>query len=215
MPNKKFFSIIALLVMFLFNSLSAGAEMVRTVEGDDIKLPEPVKTGGMPLMDALQNRKSDRKFSKAELPLDVLSNLLWAANGINRADGKRTVPTARNLQEITVFVILKSGVYVYMAADNTLKLVSKEDLRPVVGGGAPVTLLYVADLSRQSKFYATADCGFIGQNVYLFSAANGLATVFRGEINQFTISQKLQFSIGQDVLFGQSVGYPLGKKRTD
>lgn len=173
----------------------------------DIILPEPVKTGGMPLMDALSARKTDRTFSKEELPLEVVSNLLWAANGINRPNGNRTAPSARNLKEIKIFVVLPSGLYAYLPEENALKAISKEDYRPIVGK-YPLTLLYVADLGMQSKHFASVDCGFIGQNVYLFSAANGLNAWFRADIQQTVLSAKMRLGLSQEVLFAQTVGYP-------
>ena len=173
----------------------------------DIILPAPVKTGGMPLMDALSARKTERTFSKEALPLEMVSNILWAANGINRPDGKRTAPSAKNLQEIKIFVVLPEGLYAYLPNENALKAVTKDDYRPILGK-YPLTLLYVADLSLQSKHMASVDCGFIGQNVYLFSAANGLNAWFRADINQTVLSAKMRLGLSQEVLFAQTVGYP-------
>ncbi len=199
--------LLPLLFVVVFAANAVFAEATTETILKDIILPEPVKTGGMPLMDALSARKTDRTFSKEELPLEVVSNLLWAANGINRPNGNRTAPSARNLKEIKIFVVLPSGLYAYLPEENALKAISKEDYRPIVGK-YPLTLLYVADLGMQSKHFASVDCGFIGQNVYLFSAANGLNAWFRADIQQTVLSAKMRLGLSQEVLFAQTVGYP-------
>ncbi len=199
--------LLPLLFVVVLAANAVFAEATTETILKDIILPEPVKTGGMPLMDALSARKTDRTFSKEELPLEVVSNLLWAANGINRPNGNRTAPSARNLKEIKIFVVLPSGLYAYLPEENALKAISKEDYRPIVGK-YPLTLLYVADLGMQSKHFASVDCGFIGQNVYLFSAANGLNAWFRADIQQTVLSAKMRLGLSQEVLFAQTVGYP-------
>lgn len=181
------------------------------VQGTDIQLPEAQTEGGMPLMEALKNRKTDRFFSNVPLDEQTLSNLLWAANGINRESGKRTAPSAMNYQEIIIFVIKPEGVYAYSPKGHFLKRMLKEDLRSDVGG-APLTLVYAADLSRQNKTNAACDCGFVGQNVYLFAASNGLNTVFKADIKTASIAEKLGLKLGQEIMYGQSVGYPAGIK---
>src|ERR1039457_4099054 len=98
-----------------------------------IDLPAPQKTGGMPLMDALAKRSTARAFDSIELSPQQLSSLLWAAFGINRPDGKRTAPSARNFQETDIYVLLKSGAYVYNAKSNKLDLVVAEDIRALGG----------------------------------------------------------------------------------
>ena len=208
--------IIALTSMLLFAGGAFAAqksapepEFISTI---DIQLPEPQTSGGMPLMDALKNRKTDRSFTSQELDEQTISNLLWAAYGINRPDGKHTAPSAMNLQEVVIYAILPKGVYYYYPQKHFLKRIMKEDMRPLVGN-APLTLLYAANLTQQSKINAACDIGFIGQNVYLFAAANGLGTVFRGSLNTAAIDQKLELRLGQEVLYGQSVGYPASKKR--
>lgn len=184
-------------------------EFIPTI---DIQLLQPQTSGGMPLMDALKNRRSDRTFSSQPLEEQTLSDLLWAADGINREDGKRTAPSAMNLQEISIFAIMPQGVYLYFPKGHFLKRIMKEDLRPIVGN-APLTLIYAANLMPQSKVNAAADCGFIGQNVYLFAAANGLNTTFKTDINAAAVSDRLQLRLGQEVFYGQSVGYPPKQKK--
>jgi SagB-type dehydrogenase family enzyme len=171
-------------------------------------------------MKALQNRRSTRSFSDQELPLDVLSNLLWAAGGINRAEsGMRTAPSAKNQQEIDIYVAMKSGVYLYNAKTNTLDPVIPEDIRAAAGiqdftQEAPVDLIFVADFNKMSgdaqtkKFYAGADTGFISQNVYLFCASEGLATVVLGWFDQTALAKAMGLKAGQEIILTQPVGYP-------
>ena len=121
----------------------------------DIKLTAPNKTGGKPLMQALSERKSSRNFVDKELSVDVLSNLLWAANGFNRED-KRTAPTANNKQEVELFVALKSGVYFYDAKNSMLKLIKDGDHRKSTGSqdfvaNASVNIILVADMDKASR----------------------------------------------------------------
>ena len=204
---KKLFVCLGVITGLMFASGSAFSKVVM----DDIKLPEPSVTGGMSLMEALKNRHSSTKFSKDEIPLQTLSELLWAADGENRPDGKRTAPSALNSQVITIYAALKDGIYKYNPQMHTLEAFSKEDIRPIIDSKAPVILLYVANLSRQSKYLAAVDCGFIGQNVYLYSAANNLNTVFLYGVNRSALNYKLQFKLGEEVLFAQLVGYSSSK----
>lgn len=185
-----------------------------------IPLPEPQKEGGVPLMEALSKRRSDREFSSQELPLPLLSNLLWAAYGVNRTDGHRTAPSALNAQEIDVYVALPSGAYLYDAAANQLQLVVSSDLRSITGyqdfvDEAPLDLVFIADYSRMKlvpvafrESYASVAAGAISQNVYLFAAGNGLATVIRAWIDREAIADALGLSHDHQVLLSQTVGYP-------
>ena len=185
-----------------------------------IVLPPPDKHGGPPLMEALAKRRSSREFTRDALPLPLLSGLLWAAYGENRSEGGRTAPSALNAQEIDVFVALPSGAYRYDAATHELHLVAAGDLRRVTGyqdfvDEAPLDLVYVADHSRMSRVpvgqrasYASVAAGAIAQNVYLFSAGNGLATVIRAWIDRDAIANALGLTHDQEVLLSQTVGYP-------
>jgi nitroreductase len=185
-----------------------------------ILLPAPVKEGGMPLMTALSRRHSAREFASDQLPLPMLSNLLWAAFGVNRPDGGRTAPSALNAQEINVYVALPSGAYLYDATANVLQLVSASDLRRVTGyqdfvDDAPLDLVFVTDHSRMKlvpvglrESFASAAAGAISQNVYLFAAGNGLSTVIRAWIDREAIADALGLSHDQQVLLSQTVGYP-------
>lgn len=193
---------------------------VRGESAKTIALPTPQKEGGMPLMEALSKRRSDREFARTELPLAMLSSLLWAAYGENRPEGWRTAPSALNAQEIDVYVALPSGAYLYDAAANLLQLIVSSDLRSVTGyqdfvDEAPLDLVFVADYSRTKlvpvvmrESYAAAAAGAISQNVYLFAASNGLATVIRAWIDREAIANALGLSHDQQVLLSQTVGYP-------
>jgi nitroreductase len=185
-----------------------------------IALPPPEQRGGVPLMEALAQRHSTRDFSPAALPLPLLSGLLWAAYGVNRKDGGRTAPSALNAQEIDVFVALPSGAYCYDPAAHELRLVAASDLRRVTGyqdfvDEAPMDLVYVADHARmhlvpvgQRESFASVAAGAIAQNVYLFAAGNGLATVLRAWIDRTAIADALGLTHEQQVLLSQTVGYP-------
>lgn len=187
-----------------------------------IALPPPQRDGGMPLMEALSKRHSSRAFASRELPLPLLSSLLWAAYGVNREHGERTAPSALNAQEVDLYVALPSGAYLYNAAAHALDLVTANDVRRVTGyqdfvDEAPLDLVFVADHSRmklvpvgQRESYAAAAAGAICQNVYLFAAGNGLATVIRAWIDRNAIADALGLSHDQQVLLSQTVGYPGG-----
>ena len=193
----------------------SGAELA------DVALPRPRMEGGKPLLQALKDRCSTREFSPQALPPQLLSDLLWAANGVNRPDsGKRTAPTARNWQEIDVYVFLETGAYLYDAKANRLQAVAAGDLRKLTGmqdfvATAPLNLVYVADPSRMEgakpddqATYAAIDAGFISQNVYLFCASEGLATVVRGTVNRADLAKAINLPEGRKIILAQTVGYP-------
>ena len=187
----------------------------------DIELPQPQKNGGMPLMEAIKNRKSIRDFSNKEIPIQVLSDLLWAANGYNRPqEKKRTVPTGWNIQNMSVYVANADALYLYDATNHSLILILNEDIRAVTGQQSfvkdvPVNLVYVADLSMKPEvseniveYYSMAHAGFIGQNVYLFCASFGLGTVVRGQINTDALKTTMKLEADQEIMLMQSIGYP-------
>lgn len=185
-----------------------------------VSLPKPETHGGKPLMQALAERKSQREFASRDLNPQVLSNLLWAAFGINRPDGRRTAPSAMNRQTIDVYVLKADGAYLYDAAKNQLLPVSAADLRSAAGtqafvGQAPLNLVYVSDYSKMGNSpeldkatYAGAETGFIGQNVYLYCASEGLATVIRASIDKAPLAQALKLRPEQHIVLAQTVGYP-------
>lgn len=210
-------SILAItMVIFLGIALTPT---VQAGEMETIELPDPQTEGGMPLMEALQIRKSTRSYSEEELPAQTLSNLLWAAFGVNRPEsGKRTAPSARNWQEIDIYVALEKGLFLYDAVSHSLKPVMPVDLRAQTGmqdfvGRAPVNLVYVADFKRmgdatdeQKRMYAAADASFIAQNVYLFCASEGLGTVVRGALDRDALAKAMKLRAGQYVTFAHTIG---------
>ena len=213
---QKHFTLIALLLIVLTISIqAASAQELSTIE-----LPAPNKTGGMPLMQALAERSSSRSFAPKELSTETLSDLLWAAFGINREDGRRTAPSAMNWQEVDIYVALKKGCYRYDAETHRLEPVVAKDLRALSGqqdyvGSAPLNLIYVADISKMSAdmdeatlvTIANADTGFIGQNVYLYCASEGLVTVVRGLIDHEALRAELPLRPEQRIILAQSIGY--------
>ena len=182
-----------------------------------IQLPKPEISAGMPLMQALARRQTTRAFLDKPLPPQTLSNLLWAAFGVNRPrDVKpglgRTAPSAMNKQEVELDVVLAQGVYIYDAEANLLRPVVAGDLRAKMGappaGQAAVTLVYVASANLD---YAQVDVGFIGQNVYLFAASEGLNAWFyalHGQQDATAIAAALKLPAEKRPLYAQSVGYP-------
>jgi SagB-type dehydrogenase family enzyme len=188
--------------------------------GGAIALPPPQATSTVSLLQALRSRRSTREFSPRPLPLDVLSTLLWSAFGVNRPDsGRRTAPSAHDWQEIEVFAVLPDGTYRYDAQDHALRLAVAGDLRAATGrqdfvATAPLNLVYVADFGKMidasaedRTFYASADAGFVAQNVYLYCAASGLACVVRGLVDRRKLAPALQLRTDQRIVLAQTVGY--------
>jgi nitroreductase len=197
------------------------SDLTFAEEPQPIQLLKPQTEGGRPFMQVLKDRKSSREFGSENLPVQVLSNLLWAAFGVNRPDsGKRTAPSAMNWQEIDVYVAAADGLYLFDAKAHLLKPVLAEDLRAMTGlqpfvKGVPLNLIYVADFSRmgsatneQKEFYSAADTGFIAQNVYLYCASEGLATVVRGLVDKPALARAMKLRTDQKITLVQSVGYP-------
>jgi len=188
--------------------LIAGLFMTVGISAQDITLPQPVKTGGMPLMEALSKRSSSREFSTADIDNQMLSNMLWAAWGYNRAD-KRTAPSANDKQELSVYVVLKSGAYLYDAKANKLVQKAKGDFRKQMGNQdfvatAPVNIVFVEDKTKQGA--GATDCGFIAQNIYLFCASENLATVVRGWFDAKVVKEALKLPENMQPILTQTVG---------
>jgi len=186
-----------------------------------IQLPAPQIQGGKPLMEALRDRRSTRSFLPDDLPLQTLSNLLWAGFGVNRPEsGHRTAPSAVNWQEVDIYVTTREGAYRYDARGNRLDPVRAGDFRALTGtsawvASAPLNLVYVADLAKitrdseeEKNFYSAIDTGFISQNVYLFCASEGLATVVRAQVNREALAEALGLRPDQRIVVAQTVGYP-------
>ena len=196
--------------------MSFGIEAPETMA-----LPPPKEHGGMPLYEALRLRRSTREFDPRPLPAQLLSNLLWAAFGINRPKTPgRTAPSAHDWEEIDVYAALDSGLYIYEPDHHRLRLRLGRDVRAQTGvqpyvAQAPLNLVYVADLSRMVQAtpedlaqYPGPDAGFIAQNVYLFCAAEGLATVVRGLVDRPVLAGLMRLGSRQQIILAQSVGYP-------
>jgi nitroreductase len=193
------------------------------VEAQAIKirrLPPSRATGGKPLVDALKLRRSIREYDARPLASQILSDLLWAAFGVNRPNGDRTAPYWRHVMVIDIYVALADGVWLYDPKEHHLEQRLEADIRDQTGtqdfvATAPLNMIYVAhgermqDISpEERRLYASVDTGFIGQNVYLFCASEGLATVFRGSVDTRKLAGTMQLGEGQFVTFAQSVGYP-------
>ena len=185
------------------------------------QLPPPDKEGGLPLMQTLARRQSARAFDPAPLEPQTLSNLLWAAGGINREKlGGRTTPSAMNSQEVMVYLALPEGLYCYDAPTHALHLISATDVRRVTGyqdfvDNAPLDLVFVADFARmklvpaaQRAAFASAAAGAMAQNVYLFCASAGLATVIRAWLDRDALAHAMGLNTDQQVLLSQTVGKP-------
>ena len=193
-------------------------------ESADIKLAPPdFEAPGLTVIQALKNRKSERDFADRELSLQHLSEVLWAAGGINRPEKPgRTAPTARNLQAIEIFALTKSGAYRYDPPSHELRLLNPGDHRAASGeqayvAGAPLNLIYAADLKKlggkdeQKLVTAAMDMGHFSQNVYLYCASAGLSAVTRISIDPKVLAPLLKIDKNFLPLMGQTVGYPPDK----
>jgi nitroreductase len=212
--------IIGFTTILILNSLI----IPEMINAQDIKLPAPSRKGGKPLMEALDARGSARTFSERDLTLQQLSDLLWAAWGINReADGKRTAPSSHNRQEMDVYVAMKSGLYLYDAAGTMLKQVHGRDIRALSGiqdfpATAPVNLVYVADLAKRGlkegqlvtdtdQLSSWANTGFMAQNVYLWCASEGMACVIRAMVPRDKLAPEMALKPLQVIILAQTVGF--------
>jgi nitroreductase len=205
----------------LSSAVLATTRGLAAENGGPMDLPPPRADGGKPLIQALRLRRSIREYALQPLPKQVLSDLLWAAFGINRpTSGDRTAPYWRHVMVIDVYAAMADGVWLYEPKRHTLVPHLRTDIRAQTGlqdfvGTAPLDLVYVAhgermqDISAEERrLYASVDTGFIGQNVYLFCASEGLATVFRGAVDYDKLDRTMQLGEGQFVTFAQTVGYP-------
>ena len=213
MKNRTLMTLISMLL--LLSGLCPAQEL------SPIPLPPARIEGGRPLMQVLQDRQSRRSYSPEKLPMQTLSDLMWATFGVNRPEsGRRTAPSARNWQEIDVYAALAEGLFLYDAATHSLQPVVAEDLRAATGGqhfvaSAPLNLVFVADYARmgdapeEAKLTLSyADAGFISQNVYLYCASEGLATVVRAMVDRASLSEKMRLRPEQKIIMAQTVGFP-------
>ena len=205
------------------NMLKTAAALVFTVSAtvscsaqEQISLPQPSKSLETTVIEALQNRRSERVFAEKQMSDQDLASLLWAANGINREDGRRTAPSAINAKDIDRYVVRADGAYLWDAKENTLKRVSDEDLRPLVAKGqdfvlqAPVSLVLVSDKSRfgnRPANFAQADAGYVSQNICLYCSAAGWACCPRASMDTEGLKKALQLSESQEPMLNNTVGY--------
>jgi len=193
----------------------AAAQDLRLIE-----LPPPRADFGSSLAQALKRRRSTREFAQRPLPPQVLSELLWSAYGVNRpATADRTAPSWRHARETEIFTVMADGVWRYDPIAHRLLPQLAADFRPQTGvqdfvGTAPLDLVYVSDADHMSgvspeeqRRFAAADIGFIGQNVYLYCASEGLACVFRASFDQARLARALKLAETQFITFSQTVGY--------
>lgn len=206
---------ISFLALFMIGLISCKSPDNFSIDS----LPKPEIKGGKPLMLALRDRSTNRDFSNKELPIQRLSNLLWAAGGVNRPEtGGRTFPSACNRQEIDIYVALNSGVFIYEFKEHKLNQVLNEDIRKSIGSQeflkvAPLCFIFVANMDKacgddSSKIiYTAADAAYISENIYLFCASENLATVVMGMVDCSFLSEKLSLRKEQKIILAQPVGY--------
>ena len=181
------------------------------ITAKDIQLPEPTRNGGMPLMEAVNNRQSSREFTDATLTHQQLSDMLWIACGYNRPD-KRTVATALNREEMSAYVITPEAVYRYEPKENKLIHINSGDHRSVsamqdYAKEAPLNVALVADLAKQDKdIFAGMTVGAMSNNIYLWCASEGLKTVVRASFDQEGLKKALKLNDKETVLLVQTVG---------
>ena len=201
-------------------ALASAGSLAGAQETTALELPPPRSEGGKPLIEALRLRRSIREYAARPLPLQTLSDLLWAAFGVNRpATGDRTAPYWRHVMVIDIYAVMADGVWIYEPKAHKLLPYLQTDIRVETGTQdfvrkAPLNLVYVAHGERMGdipaedrRLYASVDTGFIGQNVYLFCASERLATVFRAALDYARLAQTLHLGAGQFVTFAQTVGY--------
>lgn len=206
--------------VFFLCCLVASQMLVIAQDHAVINLPEPQLEKGKPLMQALLLRQSTRSYSDRDLTLQEMANLLWAANGINRKEsGRRTAPTAQNRQEIEVYMCNREGLFRYDAQQHALITIHNRDIRAITGtqpyvATAPVNLVIIADLSKmgtdaQANLQtASIDAGFVSQNIYLYCASEGMATVVRGSVDREKLAAEMDLGPNFHIVVAQSVGYP-------
>jgi len=181
---------------------------------DTIKLMAPDTLGGKPLMQAISRRKSDRQFESRNLSLKHLSEILWVANGINRANGKRTVPSSMGRYPLQTYAVLANGIYFYNPAKHQLEPVVKGDFRTLAGkqafvDTAPLNIVFIAKGKSAADNFSAAleDSGYCAQNVYLYCASEGLKCVVRAGAKEAELLKTLGLGDNYKFIIAQTVGY--------
>jgi SagB-type dehydrogenase family enzyme len=200
--------------------LALSASGLLNAADDSKALAAPKMSGGKPLMQALKERQSIREFKTDALSAQQMSDLLWAAFGMNRPEiDHRTAPSAQNTQDVDIYVTAADGLFLYEAKPHSLKKISDKDLRPLTSGQpfakiAPLQLVYVSDYARMPKvkpeqrdLYAGVDTGCIVQNVYLYCASEGLASVVH-ELDREPLAKAMSLRPDQHIVVAQAVGFP-------
>ena len=216
MITRRFLAISGFLVFCVLLTIPSLAQEMKPVQ-----LPDPKLDQSKPLMQAIKDRKTTREYSPENLTTQTLSNLLWAASGINRPDsGRRTAPSAKNWQEIDVYVATTTGMYLYDPKGNALVPIVTGDIRSLTYTqapfkDAPIHLVYIADLEKMGEgeegsklVLAAMDTGFVAENVYLYCASEGLNTGFRVSIDKAKLAQALYLRPTQRIMGAQSIGLP-------
>jgi SagB-type dehydrogenase family enzyme len=210
------------IILFVSIIILSGAVIAQ--DKTSFKLPAPDTTGGLPVMKALSERASVRDFDTTSPDMNVISNLLWSANGINRHEsGKRTAPSAMNSQDADVYLLTKQGAYFYNAAAHSIELISGGDYRKLAAGkqenvaDAPLFCLLVSDISRFKSgsdslkaIWGALDAGIVSQNISIYCASAGLATVPRATMEQEKLREVLRLKDSQKLILNHPVGF---KKR--
>lgn len=206
-------------IMKKFMVFAIFALALSSFAADEIALPKPDLKSGKPLMQCISERRSSRSFSDKELPLQIVSEVLFVADGITSPDGKKSVPTARNKQNQRVYAFRADGVYLYNNKKHSLVKVIDKDLRKVCGKQpfhaiAPLVLVYVSDITATGNtpelqhLYSGNHSGHASQNVYLYAASQNLSTVICGLLDRQLISNTLNLPKTDKVIFSQPIGYP-------
>jgi len=197
--------------------LCAASAPLLAQEPAVIELPKPDQEGGKPLMQTLMGRKTGRAFSEKEISMETLSSLLWAGFGVNRDDGRRTAPTARNSQDMTIYLLTPKGAFMYDAKANTLVTRSETDAREEAvpqawGKKAPLVLYFVQTVNgepnRQTDLFGGMHAGSIYQNVSLFNVSAGLIDCVVATFNNDAARKALNLPDNQRIIVGQIIGYP-------
>lgn len=208
--------------IFLILVCTMAVATLKSQDMNTIELLTPKMIGGSSLKTAFENRRSERLFADSEIAFQDLSDLMWAANGFNRED-KRTAATAMNRQEIDVYVCSRDGAFLYDAKFHALRQVSSEDVRGLLAAQqdfaakAPIILLIVADMERfgqddnHTRMITAYDAGIVSQNIYLFCAGNGLATVCRASMDHAALAEALGLGENHVLHLNHPVGYIAGQ----
>lgn len=196
----------AALIILLAAMSGAQAEPVTQA------LPKPDMIGGKTLMQTLQNRHSSREFGRRAVNQQNLADMLWAAVGVNRPDGKRTIPTAMNAQDLSVYVIKKDGSWLYDAQNHKLIQVNDKDLRPMFATQdyvkeAAFILVYASN--NESAENAAMHAGSAYQNVGLYCADKGLNNIVRGYFEKTPLEKELCLPEGSRIVVSQAIGWPV------